>query len=101
MSETEDANRADGDDAFGVCPYCLKTNGYISIGRSHWFYCSEHKVCWLVGSNLFSWPFDESWEEMIAAQERTYDRLDFGSFRMIHEYHPDEMSFAERQQRIQ
>ncbi len=86
---------------FGVCPYCLKTDGYISIGRGQWFYCSEHKVCWFVGSNLFSWPFDESWEEMIAAQKSTFDKLDFGSFRWIHEYHPEQMSFTERQQRIQ
>jgi hypothetical protein len=45
-------------DYFGVCPTCHKNNGYLNIGRQHWFVCHEHRVTWCVGENLFS-----SWRE--------------------------------------
>lgn len=66
-------------DYFGVCPYCDQWSGYINIGRSHWFYCSEHKVRWFVGSDHFgSWRYQTQ-----AEQEAIFKELDFGSFRVI------------------
>jgi hypothetical protein len=61
---------------FGVCPTCHKTDGYINIGRGHWFYCKEHSVTWLIGSNLFS-----SWRDQTEEQQReVYDQLGFEQF---------------------
>jgi hypothetical protein len=39
---------------WGVCPYCLGHDGYLNLGRSHWFVCHSDRVRWLVGENLFS-----------------------------------------------
>ena len=64
---------------FGVCPECGKTDGYINVGRDHWFYCKEHKLRWNVGSNLFSDWKDETADE----QCRKYTELDFGSFTAV------------------
>jgi len=61
---------------FGVCLKCGKTDGYINIGAGHWFYCKQHKMCWWVGSNLFSDWREETPEE----QERIYNALGFESF---------------------
>jgi ssDNA-binding Zn-finger/Zn-ribbon topoisomerase 1 len=75
-------NYTDGTGApnyFGVCPKCHKTDGYINIGRGHWFYCKEHKNRWFVGENLFSTWRDQSEEE----QRRIYDELEFESFRDV------------------
>ena len=61
---------------FGACPTCGGCDGYLNVGRSHWFYCEKHKVKWCVGSNLFdSWK-DQTEEE----QRRLYDEVDLGSF---------------------
>ena len=74
----------DGDDNdFGVCPRCHKTDGYINIGRSHWFSCNKHKVCWCIGANLFSSWKDESEED----QRRIYDKLGFGSYEEVEPHH--------------
>jgi hypothetical protein len=76
------------DSPWGVCPYCLATDGYINIGRSHWFFCIEHKVRWCVGSNLFG-----NWrEQTLEHQEDIYNELGFGSFRKIEEFHPEGQS---------
>jgi hypothetical protein len=56
------------DGYFGLCPHCHKTNGYINVGRSHWFLCDEHKVKWCAGANLFSGWREETEEE----QRRAY-----------------------------
>lgn len=64
---------------FGTCPDCGRHDGYINIGRSHWFYCREHETRWIAGHNLFdSWK-DETREE----QQTRYDELDFGTFAYI------------------
>jgi len=42
------------DSYFGGCPECAKSDGYMNVGRNHWFTCDRHKVKWHVGSNLFS-----------------------------------------------
>lgn len=67
------------DNYFGVCPSCGHTDGCINIGRGHWFFCKEHKVCWFVGSNLFSGWREESEEE----QRRKFDELEFDTFKEI------------------
>ena len=70
---------ATGDLYFGLCPHCRSNDGYINVGRGHWFYCQEHRVKWFIGSNLFSW-----WREQSEAEQREiYDRLGFGKFQRI------------------
>ena len=71
-------------DYWGVCPLCHRTDGYINIGKGHWYYCREHKNRWFIGSNLFSTWRDQSDEE----QRRIYDELDFGSFKDVDEFCP-------------
>ncbi len=41
---------------FGGCPHCLRNDGFLNIGREHWFVCHRHKMKWCVGSNLFTAP---------------------------------------------
>ena len=41
-------------DYFGGCRACGKNDGFLNVGRDHWFVCHEHKQTWCVGSNLFS-----------------------------------------------
>lgn len=45
-------------DYFGGCPKCGRDDGFLNVGREHWFACFKHKTKWHVGSNLFS-----SWRE--------------------------------------
>lgn len=42
------------DDHFGLCPTCHRTDGYLNVGRDHWFICVEHQVTWRAGANIFS-----------------------------------------------
>lgn len=64
---------------FGLCPICQKTDGYLNVGKSHWFFCLEHKNRWNVGSNLLS-----TWREQTVEQQKAlYDQLDFGNFTPI------------------
>jgi hypothetical protein len=67
------------DSYFGVCPNCGRTDGYINVGRGHWFFCKEHKVTWLAGTNLFSAWRDETEDH----QRKIFDELDFGSFETV------------------
>ncbi len=65
-----------GDLNEGVCPTCKKNDGYLNMGKGHWFYCEEHRVRWFFGSNLFStWKLETEDE-----QHRKYDELGFGRF---------------------
>jgi len=64
---------------FGLCPVCHKTDGYLNIGQSHWFYCKEHKKRWCEGSNLFDSWRDQTEQE----QRRRYDEIGFNSFEII------------------
>jgi hypothetical protein len=32
------------DGHFGLCPHCWGSDGFVNVGRSHWFVCDEHKV---------------------------------------------------------
>jgi hypothetical protein len=43
------------DGYFGLCPICKKTDGYVNVGRSHWFICEEHQQrhCEEIGFDTF------------------------------------------------
>jgi hypothetical protein len=58
------------DEYFGGCPTCGKNDGYRNVGRSHWFFCLEHRVVWCAGSNLFS-----SWHGETEAEQREKHKL--------------------------
>lgn len=47
---------------FGCCPRCGGCDGYLNVGRAHWFVCEGCQTTWLAGSNLFSGWLDESRE---------------------------------------
>jgi hypothetical protein len=57
---------------FGGCPTCGKNDGYRNAGRTHVFFCREHRCSWIVGANLFSDWKDESEEE----QSRKYREIE-------------------------
>ena len=73
------------DDYFGLCPCCYRNNGYFNAGRSHWFYCDEHRTKWLAGSNIFS-----SWSHETEEEQRAhYDAKGFGAYERVEPYfHP-------------
>jgi hypothetical protein len=78
-------------DYFGTCPHCHDCGGYINVGRSHWFFCDEHKVRWLIGSNLFScWRYQTEEE-----QRAIYDAMRFGGYQNVEPYFPP-LTDAER-----
>ena len=49
---------------FGSCPDCGGFE-YLNIQSDHWFFCDEHRICWLAGNNLFSSWHEESVEDWI------------------------------------
>ena len=63
------------DSYFGLCPECHECDGFISIGRGHWFFCEKHHYRWFAGSNIFSVWRDETEEE----QRERYEQMNFGS----------------------
>jgi hypothetical protein len=73
----------DADDYFGLCPTCHKCEGFINVGRSHWLYCTEHKVKWLIGANIFS-----SWRDETEAEQRAiYNEIGMGGFKEVQPYY--------------
>ncbi len=66
-------------DPFGVCPECGSNDGYVNVGRSHWFFCAEHRTKWWAGSNLFSSWRNQTKEEQI----RIYEGVGLGEFRRV------------------
>ena len=47
-------------DRFGLCPKCLRNDGFLNIERDHWYHCRTHKLKWWIGSNLFScWQLED------------------------------------------
>jgi hypothetical protein len=72
-------NVEDDAEFFGACPECGYNDGYTNVGRSHWFFCRKHKVCWCVGANLFS-----SWRHETEEEQRAiFDRIGIDNFREI------------------
>jgi hypothetical protein len=67
------------DDHFGVCPHCGKNDGFLNIGRAHWFVCHEHQMKWRAGENLFSNWRDETEEDWRRNHYRIghYHELDY------------------------
>lgn len=37
----------------GDCPKCGRNDGYLNVGRAHWFICRRHRLKWYVGYDLF------------------------------------------------
>ena len=75
----DDGTELTSETYWGVCPTCKCNDGYVNIGKGHWFYCKEHKVRWFIGRNLFSDWRCETEEE----QRKIYDGLGFGTFQTI------------------
>jgi hypothetical protein len=53
---------------FGGCPECGKNDGYLNVGRTHWFICHAHRTRWWGGENLFScWrgQNESEWQENV------------------------------------
>jgi hypothetical protein len=83
-----DGEKEMNDDYFGVCPICRKHDGYINVGRGHWFLCHEHKIKWFAGSNLF-----DSWKEQTEEEQRKrYDALGVGNYTEVSPRYVDAMS---------
>ena len=57
-AESTEGAAADEVPYFGGCPVCRQTDGYMNVGRTHWFVCDTHRTKWCIGMNLFS-----SWHE--------------------------------------
>jgi hypothetical protein len=78
------------DHYFGECPICRRTNGCLHVGKSHWFFCDEHRVRWNVGSNLIS-----SWRDQTEEEQRAiYNAKDFGSYRIVEPYFTPPMQWG-------
>jgi hypothetical protein len=93
VSEQEEA-----DSYFGLCPTCRKTDGYLNVGRSHWFFCKEHEKKWWAGANLFSGWREETEDE----QRREYEAVGLGRFEEVVPYHrPQTAAEAEEVRRIE
>lgn len=73
-------------DPFGSCPECGRRDGCFNVGRGHWFVCHEHRVCWCVGSNLFS-----SWKLETEDQQRYAHDVEpgWGAYEEVDGYHAE------------
>ena len=72
------------DNCFGGCPICHKTDGFLSVGRDHWFVCHRHRMKWCVGSNLFG-----GWREQ-DEQHRQANQYKLAGYREVAPYFPDD-----------
>lgn len=50
----------------GACPRCGKSDGFVNLGKEHWFICRDHKTKWLGGYNLF-----DGWQDQTVAQTQS------------------------------
>jgi hypothetical protein len=87
-------------DEFGGCPTCGKNNGYVNAGATHVFYCSEHKVSWIYGANIFS-----GWREETKEQQRENYKLIEDFERVVpwwpeHSFYPCPISMDISRERI-
>lgn len=82
----KEKNMAKGDDGyFGLCPVCKETDGYLSVGRNHWFVCEKHRVRWWIGENVFS-----SWrDETESEQQRHCEEIGFDTFTDVEPFYPE------------
>lgn len=73
------------DGYFGLCPICKKTDGYLNIGRIHWFICKKHRSRWCIGFNVFS-----SWRhETESEQLRLCEEIGFDTFSDVEPFRPE------------
>lgn len=63
---------------FGACPVCEQSDGYMNVGRHHYFVCHTHRKKWCAGSNLLSGWREEpaSVHEENAAQLEAYEKVE-------------------------
>ncbi|HIF50891.1 MAG TPA: hypothetical protein EYQ42_05105 [Thiotrichaceae bacterium] len=54
----------------GVCPKCGKSDGFVNLGKEHWFICRDHKTKWFAGVNMF-----EGWENQTVAQAQSIESM--------------------------
>lgn len=79
------------DGYFGLCPICHKTDGYTNAGRSHVFYCREHKLSWGGNVNIFStWQFETRQQ-----QRRTWQEIGLDTFQRVEPYYPPDTDRTE------
>ena len=55
---------------FGSCPLCGNSDGYVNLGKEHWFICRDHKFKWFAGVNMF-----EGWENQTVAQAECIENM--------------------------
>jgi hypothetical protein len=67
VNEVNRDRGAMNEDYFGVCPTCGSNDGYVNVEQDPWFICKEHRVKWLVGSNLFSTWQDQGLGDCVEA----------------------------------
>lgn len=78
--------------AFGDCPECHHTDGFLNDGREQWFICRQHGVKWCAGDNVLSaWRY-------LSDQEAAVQEAELALFRVVEphyypsvigpEYHP-------------
>lgn len=79
------------DEYFGGCPHCGQNDGYLNIGRDHWFRCNRHKTKWWTGSNLFSSWHDE--DEGVWTQ----NRFKLAEYMTVESIHPEPNPEEERE----
>lgn len=51
--------------AYENCPKCGTTTAILNVDRSHWGYCSAHRLKWFIGENLFSSWRDETLQDWL------------------------------------
>jgi len=68
------------DDFFGVCPTCKQNDGYLNVGRDHYFICHEHRVKWCRGSNLFSSWKSETEDDWVRNRDLLSEYKDVEAF---------------------
>lgn len=54
----------------GVCPKCAKTDGFVNLGKEHWFICRDHKSKWFAGVNMY-----EGWKNQTVAQAESIEMM--------------------------
>jgi|GEM_PF-1287195 len=68
---------------FGGCPECGCDDGFLNLGREHWFVCHRHQVTWCVGSNLFGCWRQETEQDWKANLDR------IGHYKVVDGYESD------------
>jgi hypothetical protein len=58
---------------------CHETDGYLNVGRDHWFFCEAHKTKWGAGAKLFSSSMVDTPDQQRAQQEK----IGFMEFRRV------------------